>query len=58
MTSMTLEGVTQVTLPLDRATSRTLSIIHDALARKQGVDATPISIIKAAVRLAAEMEGE
>jgi hypothetical protein len=58
MTSFTLEGVTQITLPLDGATNKHLTTIHQALSEKLGVDATPVDIIRAAVRMAAEMEAE
>ena len=58
MTSFTLEGVTQITLPLDGTTNKHLTTIHKALWEKMGRDVKPVDIIKAAVRMAAEMETE
>ena len=58
MTSFTLEGTTQITLPLDGTTNQHLSTIQSALKRKLDRDVTPVDIIKAAVRMAAEMEKE
>ena len=58
MTSFTLEGVTEITLPLDGNTNKHLSQIRQALWEKLGEDVGPVDIIKAAVRMAAEMEKE
>ena len=58
MTSFTLEGVTEITLPLDGMTNKHLATIHRALWEKMGKDVKPVDIIKAAVRMAAEMEAE
>ena len=58
MTSFTLEGTTQITLPLDGTTNQHLDTIQCALKRKLDLDVTPVDIIKAAVRMAAEMEKE
>lgn len=57
-TYTTLEGTTQITLLLDGTTNQHLSTIQCALKRKLDRDVTPVDIIKAAVRMAAEMEKE